>query len=267
MRFRLCIDAAPRLRQHIADGRTTITTPTQPEDTPSHWATYGRGLIDAAKLPGWMVVASMTGFGALVNSADMSMTVAVVATIFIWGLPGQVAFVEFFLLGTPVFSLLLVSSLANIRFLPMSLSLVPLFRGSKIGWRFRYLWTFMMSVNTWVGLLRKVPDLTQEQRWSYYFGYSTVCMGAGAIASAIGYILADTLPFPVTITLVLLNPVYFAFVFAATRSRAAALALIAGAVTGPPLYLLTPEWSLPICGIIAGTAGFYADRWLNRRAA
>lgn len=222
--------------------------------------------MDAAKLPAWMVVGSMTGFGALVNSADMDIWVAVVATVFIWGLPGQVAFVEFYLLGAPVFSLLLASSLANMRFLPMSLSLVPLFRGSQTGWRFRYLWTFMMSVNTWVGLSRKIPVLTPEQRWSYYFGYSVACMGAGAIASAAGFVLADTLPFFVTVTLVLLNPVYFAFVFAATRSRAAALALIAGAVMGPPLYLLTPDWSLPICGIVAGTVGFYADKWLKRRA-
>lgn len=212
-----------------------------------------------------MVVASMLGFGALVNSAQMQYEVALLATVFIWGLPGQVAFVEFYLLGAPVLSLLLAVSMANMRFLPMSLSLVPLFKGDPKAWRFRYLWTFLMSVNTWVGLLRKIPDLTVEQRGPYYFGYSTACMLAGVFGSSAGFLLAGSLPFFVTVTLVFLNPIYFAFVFASTRSRAAGLALIVGALTGPPLYLLTPEWSLPFCGLIAGTSGFYVDKWLKRR--
>lgn len=209
----------------------------------------------------------MLGFGALVNSAGMTYEVAILGTVFIWGLPGQVAFVEFYLLGAPLLSLVLAVSMANMRFLPMSLSLVPLFKGDPPAWRLRYLWTFMMSVNTWVGLLRKLPDLTVEQRGPYYGGYSTACMLGGIIGSSSGFFLAGSLPFEVTVTLVFLNPIYFAFVFAATRSRAAGLALVVGALVGPPLYLLTPDWSLPFCGLIAGTAGFYADKWLKRREA
>ena len=213
-----------------------------------------------------MVASSMLGYGALVHSAGMDMMIAVLSTITIWGLPGQVAFVEFFLLGTPVLSLVLAVSMANMRFLPMSLSLTPMFRESKSGWRWRYLWTQIMSVNTWVGLLRKAPELTPDQRAPYYAGFSTICLGFGAMGSGVGYLLAETLPFFVTVTLVFINPIYFAFIFAAMRARAGLLALAAGAVLGPLFYLVTPEWSLPFCGLIAGSAGFYADRYLKRRA-
>lgn len=223
--------------------------------------------MDACKLPAFIVVASMIGFGALVSSADMGIAVALIGTVFIWGLPGQVALVEFYLLGVPLLSLVLAVSMVNMRFLPMSLSLVPLFRGSVMGWRLRYLWTFLLSVNTWVGLARKIPELSADERGPYYAGFSIACMIGGIVGSTTGFIMADRLPFYVTVTLVYMNPVYFAFVFATSRSRAAGLALVAGALIGPPMYLLTPEWSLPFCGLIAGTAGFYADKWLKRRAA
>ena len=184
-----------------------------------------------------MVAASMVGYGALVHSADMSLAVAIVSTLAIWGLPGQVAFIEYMLLGAPVVSMLIGVSLANMRFLPMSISLAPLFRGSKSGWRWRYLWVQFMSVNTWVGLMRRVPELTPDQRGPFYAGFSTLCLIAGAGGVSVGYLLAETLPFYITVTLVFLNPIYFAFVFAAMRARAGLLAFAAGAVCGPPVYL------------------------------
>ena len=75
---------------------------------------------------------------------------------------------------------------------------------------------------------------------------------------------AEAMPFFVTVTLVFINPIYFAFIFSAMRVRACLLAMLVGAITGPPLYLLSPVWSLPLCGVLAGTVGFYADRWLRR---
>lgn len=227
---------------------------------------FRRGMIEGFSLPAFMVAASMIGYGALVQSAGLSLGLAIVSTVGIWGLPGQVAFIEYMLLGAPVLSMLIAVSMANMRFLPMSLSLIPMFRGSESGWRLRYLWVQFMSVNTWVGLLRKVPELTPDQRGPYYAGFATICLICGVAGTTTGYILADTLPFYVTVTMVFINPIYFAFVFAAMRARACMIALIAGAITGPPLYLLSPEWSLPLCGVIAGTIGYSADRIMRRWA-
>lgn len=208
----------------------------------------------------------MIGYGALVHSAGMSLIVAVVSTIGIWGLPGQVAFIEYVLLGAPLASMIIAVSLANLRFLPMSLSLVPLFRGSESGWRWRYLWVQFMSVNTWVGLQRRVPELTLDERGPYYAGFSTICVIAGAGGTSFGFLLAETLPFFVTVALIFINPIYFAFVFAAMRARAGLIALVVGAMMGPPLYLVSPEWSLPLTGLIAGSFGFYADKMMKARA-
>lgn len=225
---------------------------------------FRQGAMDGLSLPAFMVASSMIGYGALVHSAGMSLGIAVVSTIGIWGLPGQVAFIEYVLLGAPILSMLLAVALANMRFLPMSLSLVPMFRGSKSGWRLRYFYLQLMSVNTWVGLLKKAPDLSPNMRGPYYAGFSTTCMAAGAGGTAAGFLMAEAMPFFVTVTLVFINPIYFAFIFSAMRVRACLLAMLVGAITGPPLYLLSPVWSLPLCGVLAGTVGFYADRWLRR---
>jgi predicted branched-subunit amino acid permease len=250
----------------MARGRNVITEPANIEDDVAIWVLFKQGFKDGFSLPAFMVASSMLGYGALVHSSGMSIYIAVVSTMGIWGLPGQVAFIEYVLLGAPLMSMILAVSLANMRFLPMSLTLVPLFRGSPTGWRWRYLWVQLMSINTWVGLIRKSPELTPDQRAPYFAGFSTICMLAGAGGTGIGFLLAETLPFFVTVTLIFINPIYFAFIFAGMRVRACLIAFITGAVAGPLIYLLTPEWSLPISGLIAGTIGFYADRMLRRMA-
>lgn len=258
------IDGAPALRQHGQQGRADIIDPRENPESVDIWGLFRQGIFDGFSLPAFMVAASMLGYGALVHSAGMSLFIAVASSIGIWGLPGQVAFIEYILLGAPVASMLLAVSMANMRFLPMSLSLVPLFRNSESGWRWRYLWVQLMSINTWVGLLRKAPDLAPDERAPYYAGFSTICLAAGAGGTAVGFMLAEQLPFFFTVTLVFINPIYFAFVFAAMRVRACLIAFAAGAVIGPLFYMVTPEWSLPFCGIVAGSVGYFADRGLRR---
>ena len=57
--------------------------------------------------------------------------------------------------------------------------------------------------------------------------------------------------------LVFINPIYFMLALLGDlHSRARAAALVAGAVLGPTLHLLTPDWGLLLAGIAAGTLGF-----------
>ncbi len=228
---------------------------------------FATGARDAVSLPAFMIVGSMTGYGSLVQSADMDVWIALASTVGIWGLPGQVAFVEFVVLGAPVASMVLAVAMANMRFLPMSLAMMPLFRPSASAWSWRYLLVQLMSINTWVGISRKAPSLPVDLRMPYYLGYSATCLTAGMLGTGGGFIIAGAMPYYVSATLILMNPMYFAFVFAAMRSRSCLIALAVGAVLGPVFHLISPEWGLPFCGLIAGTVGFKADRMLRRRSA
>ena len=136
-------------------------------------------------MPFWVVSASMIGFGSLCQDIGIPFGVSVTSTVTVWGLPGQVAFVELFAVGAPVLAIALESSMANLRFLPMSLSLMPLFRNDPGVWPWRYLLVAMMSVNTWALTLRRAPELGEFQRGPYYFGLSIICMTAGVMGTAL----------------------------------------------------------------------------------
>ncbi len=220
-------------------------------------------MVEALRLPVFVVGASMTGWGSLARDSGWTMGVAVTSTATVWGLPGQVAAAELYAVGAPLLAIALASSMANLRFFPMSLSLLPLFRGDRASWRWRYLFVAMMSVNTWAVTLRNGPSLPLDQRGPYFAGLSVACITAGMTATAIGYHLAGAMPFFITVSLIFLNPIYFVFLFAGVRARNGVLALLFGAVLGPVTHWISPEWGLVFCGVIAGTAAYYLDRGLR----
>jgi predicted branched-subunit amino acid permease len=74
------------------------------------------------------------------------------------------------------------------------------------------------------------------------------------------------MPQYVTLGLVFLNPIYFMLIFVADfRQPERALALGLGAVAGPLLHLVDPDWGLLATGLIAGTAAFLIIRWHEAR--
>jgi predicted branched-subunit amino acid permease len=70
----------------------------------------------------------------------------------------------------------------------------------------------------------------------------------------------------VSLGLVFLNPIYFLLVFIVDlQQRLRALALVSGAVLGPPLHALSPDWGLLLAGLVAGTAAFAIDHAMRSR--
>lgn len=116
-----------------------------------------------------------------------------------------------------------------------------------------------------VGGLAQVPALAVEDRPRYFIGFSLACVAAATLGTALGYYASLAMPRPLTLGLVFLNPIYYALVFAALRERAALMALIAGVALGPLLFLVSPDWSVLVTGIAAGTCAYLADRTIRRR--
>jgi len=239
---------------------TPPPSPAPPDVAAGRRGAFLLGVADAFRMPVFVVAASMLGFGTLARDSGVSLGVSVVSTAIVWGLPGQVAFVELFAVGAPVMAIVLATSMANLRFLPMGLSMIPLFRNDPIFWQWRYILVAMMSVNTWALTLRHGPSLVDSHRGPYYTGLSITCMTVGVISTALGHLLTGTLPFFITVSLIFLNPVYFVFLFSSVRQRNCILALMIGAVLGPVFHLVSPNWGLPFCGVIAGTAAYFLDR-------
>lgn len=243
-----------------------IADATRPPSYADRRRAFVGGFADAARLPGPVVGAGMVGFGSLAHESGLDAWLAISATGAVWSLPGQVALAELHALGASALVIVIAVCVANVRFLPMSLSLMPVLRTAPGGRAWHYLAAHLVSVNIWAGCMRRCPELPGDHRPPYYFGYSVVCMGAGLAGTAIGFALAGVLPWVVTLGLVFLNPLYLSLVFVEVRHRAQVLALLLGAAMGPAVHLVSPDWGMIATGVLAGSIAFGADAaWSRRR--
>jgi len=110
------------------------------------------------------------------------------------------------------------------------------------------------------------PTLPPEQRMPYLAYLGPALWAMCLVTTTLGFYLTGLLPGYVTLGLVFLNPIYFMLVFVAdARHRARILALVVGALLGPPLHLVSPDWGLLATGVAAGTIAFGLDLVLPSR--
>jgi len=215
-------------------------------------------------MPAWMVTASMVGFGSMARDSGVGLDIALGSSLGIWGLPGQVAMTELFALGAPVLAIVVASSMANLRFMPMAVVMMPYFKGDARAMGWRYFIAHLMSINIWSVFMVRGPAMPLTERFPFYLGLSLVCMTGGAIGTILGYLLAAAMPFYVSVALVFLNPAYFVFIFSSVRVRNCLIAVVIGAIMGPLLHQITPDWGVPITGVVAGTIAFGLDRMWSK---
>ena len=175
--------------------------------------------------------------------------------------------VEMMAIGAPMIAVALAVSVANARFMPMTMALLPHMQVSGHARWWYYLVSQFVSLNPWAAGMRDCPTMPHHLRLPYFFAFAAVCVAAATAGTVVGYLATSVLPRPVTLGLVFLNPAYFALVFADVRTRSGALALFFGAPLGPVAHMLSPDWGLPAAGLVAGTLAFGIDQSLRRREA
>lgn len=219
------------------------------------------GAWRAFGVPSIVLGGSFVGFGALVHQVGLSLWHALLSTATGWALPGQIALVELYAVGASVLVIAVAVGLTNARLLPMTVTLIPLLRTPGMPrWRY-YAISHFIAVTGWVAAMRDCPAMVAHHRLPYYAGFAGVLWMISLLATWIGFALAGSVPAYVTLGLVFINPIYFMLVISAdVRDRTRVLAAVFGAIGGPVLYLLVPDWSLLLAGVIAGTLGFLIGR-------
>ena len=86
-----------------------------------------RGALDALGIPLIVLLGGMTGYGALAHDSGIGLGLATVATVLVWGLPGQIAMLELQNAGADLLAIGIAVGMANMRFFPMSVALLPTF--------------------------------------------------------------------------------------------------------------------------------------------
>ena len=214
------------------------------------------GIRNAFGVPALLLFSAMTGFGSFAHEQGLSLYMSMLSTIMIWGLPGQVVHVELYGMGAPLIAVVLGVAGVNSRFMPMTLSMMPVFDESPHNRRWNYLLAHMISINTWTEMLLRSPEIRGDRRMAYFLGFSFTCMTAGIIGVLQGYIIFESMPQIVSLCLVFLVPIYFGLIMSNTVHPPFLLAFILGCILGPPMHLLTPEWGLVLTGLITGTLAY-----------
>jgi len=226
------------------------------------------GMRHCMGVPALVLGATYVGFGSLVRQSGLDLIHGLFSTATGWAIPGQIALVELYAAGATLFAITAAVALTNARLLPMTLALMPHIRApGQERWKL-FLLSHYVAVTGWAQAMRICPHLPQDQRLSYFGGFAVTLWTITLFATALGFFLAGVLPAYITLGLVFLNPIYFMLVFVSDlRQRAWAYALVLGAIAGPLLHLITPDWGLLLTGVVAGTAGYAADKFLKHRAS
>jgi predicted branched-subunit amino acid permease len=238
------------------------------EDFGSTAAARRQGALAALAMPAVVLGASYLGFGAFVRQSGLTLPQGVVSSATGWALPGQIALIEIYAVGGTLLSAALAVILTNARLLPMVASLMPVLRAGEAGPpRLRhYLIAHLIAITGFAIAMQRAPQMVPEQRLPFYQGFGVTLWLTTLTATILGFFLAGLVPLYVTLGFVFLNPLYFMLVFVADlKHRLRALALVFGALLGPALHLIDPEWGLLATGLIGGTIAFLIDNARRRR--
>ena len=219
-------------------------------------------------MPSAVLAAGYLGFGALANGTGFPLWAALLSTASIFALPGQLAMLEMSLAGTLATAIVVTVGLTAARFLPMAVTLVPLMRSGPASapqpsWRL-YAAAHLLAMTGWAACMRRFPDLAPPLRLAWFSGFAVTNWIVCLTATLAGYGLADSLPPLVRQGLVFVGPLYFLLILTGeTRTRQGIVALSCGAVVGPVVHLVAPQWSVMMGGLVGGTLAWLLVRHRN----
>ena len=228
---------------------------------------FTEGVRAAAGIPALVLAAGYMGFGALAAGNGLTFAGTVLSTLFIWALPGQLILVEMHTLGAPFFAVLLSVMTSAVRFLPMTLVMMPLLREAPNRDARFYMAAQLISMTGWAWAMARFPAIPPERRLGYFFGFALTLMASAGTATVLGFIAGDLLPPLAKLAFVFMSPIYFLLMLAGSTSDALGRsAIFFGAIVGPVSHFVTPQWSVLVAGLVGGTLGYTAHRAWRVRA-
>ncbi len=215
---------------------------------------FRAGARDAFGVPSAVLGAGYIGFGALALESNFSIWLALLSTATIWALPGQLALVELHTIGASALAIVPAVMLTSARFLPMTMALMPVIRDRGHTRYQLYSTVHLVTMTGWAAAMKRCPELPLQQRLPYFAGFALVNWLTCLACTVFGYWVSGSLPQLVKLGLVFLNPLYFILILSGdVRHRLTILALTGGALAGPLIHLMTPQWSILLGGFVGGT--------------
>ncbi|WP_349371926.1 AzlC family ABC transporter permease [Salinarimonas sp.] len=228
-----------------------------------------RGARDALALPAWVVGFALVGVGGLAQDVGHPLGAAMLSTLLIWAGPAQVIFYGAIAAGVALPLIAVAICLSSIRFLPMTISLMPLLRRPGQGLLAQIALAHYVAVTVWVESLRRLPQMPAEHRVPYYLGFANACIVTTTALTGVGWFLSGTLPGPLASGLLFITPIYFTLALAAGARTTVDVAAIGLGFTLAPLFgvLVGRDFDLLLTGLVGGTIAYLVGRRRRGRRA
>ena len=225
---------------------------------------FRQGVNDALKAPVLILIAGMIGFGAAGKNYDIDIFFTTLTTFFIFALPGQLVLLEMVASGASLISIALAVTLTSTRFITMTVTLFPQFDKADQNKKL-YVWVHLLAMTVWSVSMREFKSMAPGHRISYFVGFGLPCWLLSIPATAIGYTLAGYVPGPLSVGMIFINPLFFLLTFTDVKLTSNRVAIILGCILGPFLYVMDPDSSLLVSGILGGSIAYGVNRWLVRK--
>lgn len=231
-------------------------------DNWSRAGTFVRGTSVLFRMPAFILLASSMGYGALARDSGLDFGLTLVINAAFFALPGQIVLVDQIARGAALGSAAFAVALTAVRLLPMTVALMPFLRDNERLPRFGFLATHFIAITVWVDAMLRLPHLPPSKRFTYFLGIGVAMLTTMMSGSALGYLLAASVPPALSAALLFMSPAFFWLSQIGTaRQPADWVALSIGCVLGPVLFHWLPGFDLLLAGLIGGTIAFIVARW------
>jgi len=226
-----------------------------------------RGVRDAAGAPALVLMASMVGVGGLAHDVGYPLLAGALSTVLIWAGPAQVLLFGSLAAGVAVPAIAVAICFSSIRFLPMTVSLLPLLRRPGLGIWHLLLAAHLIAVTNWTEGMRRLPDVPRPNRYAYFLGFGFTTFAAATLATGAGYHLIGALPSVLAGALLFTTPLFFSIsLTAGARQPWEFVALGFGFGLAPvATWLVGREFDLLVSGLVAGLIAVGVHRRGRRR--
>ena len=217
----------------------------------------GYRTILAYDSPAIALTCCFIAIGALFKNLGFNIQESIFSTVSTYALPGSLVMAESILIGASLLSIFIAVWFVNARLYPMAVSLFPLMMDeSQPKWKY-YLSCHFIAVSAWLIMKSNYESIKKKDRVDFWIGIGTATWSVSILATALGFYLADYLNKDMLMGLAILNPIYFTcMMVGAMKTLQITLSVTLGAILGPVFYFFSPEWSILLGGLIAGSIAY-----------
>ena len=196
--------------------------------------------------------------GALLKNIGFNIQESIFSTMLIYALPGSLVMAESILIGASLLSIFFAVWFVNARLYPMAVSLFPLMMDkSQPKWKY-YLSCHFIAVSAWLIMKSSYERIEKKDRVDFWIGIGTATWSVAVLSTIIGFYLSDHLNKDMLMGLAILNPIYFTcMMVGAMKTMQITLSVMLGAILGPIFYFFSPEWSILLGGLVAGSVAYF----------